>query len=262
MSQSTSTVTTAIWQESGDHPFQAERALCHGYDLHKTLMPRLSWTQMLLLLFTGQQPRPLHARLLNTLAVGLANPGPRDASVHAAMAAGNTGAPLSAALMAALSVGAGRSGGAREVFDCMRLWQQCGPHLHAWREGLTPRAVDRLWPAVAHPAGFDPVGVAAGLLAVKTLALLVEQAGPSAPALAWLHTHRVELEGMAAGALSHTMVAATAFSDMGLNAEQGEALYLLLRLPGAAAHALEQAHKSYRDFPFPKIELVEPGEAL
>ncbi len=45
-------------------------------------------------------------------------------------------------------------------------------------------------------------------------------------------------------------VAAAAFRDLGLNAEQGEMLYLLLRLPGAAAHALEQKQVGFKRFPF------------
>ena len=34
-------------------------------------------------------------------------------------------------------------------------------------------------------------------------------------------------------------------------------LYLLLRLPGAAAHALEQKQISHRNFPFFSLELAE-----
>lgn len=50
-------------------------------------------------------------------------------------------------------------------------------------------------------------------------------------------------------------VAAAAFADLGFAAEQGEMLYLLLRLPGAAVHALEQRQCSYKKFPFFQLEL-------
>ena len=270
MPASTSTITTAIWHEQpqATQLFQSQRASCYGYDLHASLMPRASLAEMLLLLFTGEQPCAEHAQLLNALAVGLANPGPRDASVHAAMAAGATGAPAASALMAALGVGAGRSGGAREVFDCMRLWQQCGPDAHAWAQHLGPRPIDKIWPAVEHAPGFDAVGSAAGPLAVKTLLALTELPGLSSGqpaqqgALSWLARHHAQLEQAAGGALSHTLVAAMTFIELGLNPSQGEMLYLLLRLPGAAAHALEQSRKSYTEFPFPRIELVAPGELL
>ena len=43
---------------------------------------------------------------------------------------------------------------------------------------------------------------------------------------------------------------ATAFTDLDLNSYQGDILFLLLRLPGAAAHALEQKRKGVGKFPF------------
>jgi citrate synthase len=38
---------------------------------------------------------------------------------------------------------------------------------------------------------------------------------------------------------------------------EGEMLYLLLRLPGAAAHALEQERLGYKRFPFYAVELED-----
>jgi citrate synthase len=45
-------------------------------------------------------------------------------------------------------------------------------------------------------------------------------------------------------------VAAAALIDLAFSPEQGEMLYLLLRLPGAAVHALEQQGYGWRRFPF------------
>jgi citrate synthase len=50
-------------------------------------------------------------------------------------------------------------------------------------------------------------------------------------------------------------VAAAAFSDLGFTPVQGEMLHLLMRLPGAAAHALEQWQYGHRKFPFFTVEL-------
>jgi citrate synthase len=52
-------------------------------------------------------------------------------------------------------------------------------------------------------------------------------------------------------------VAAAALSDLGFSAEQGDMLYLLLRLPGAAAHALEQVNYGFKRFPYPQIDLLD-----
>ena len=43
---------------------------------------------------------------------------------------------------------------------------------------------------------------------------------------------------------------AAAFIDLGLTADQAEMVYLLLRLTGAAAHALEQRDPGHKQFPF------------
>jgi len=50
--------------------------------------------------------------------------------------------------------------------------------------------------------------------------------------------------------------------DLGFSPEQGEMLHLLLRLPGAAVHALEQRDGGYKNFPFFRVELEnDPGPA-
>jgi len=54
-----------------------------------------------------------------------------------------------------------------------------------------------------------------------------------------------------------TGVAAAALSDLGFSPAEGEMLYLLLRLPGAAAHALEQQEQGYQRFPFYPVELLD-----
>ncbi|NIX36083.1 MAG: citryl-CoA lyase, partial [Nitrospinaceae bacterium] len=41
-----------------------------------------------------------------------------------------------------------------------------------------------------------------------------------------------------------------AFTDLAFEPEQAEMLFLLLRLPGAAAHALEQRHVGHKRYPF------------
>ena len=61
-----------------------------------------------------------------------------------------------------------------------------------------------------------------------------------------------------------TGVAAAALFDLGFTAEQAEMLFLLLRLPGAAAHALEQQALGWRKFPFigSRVELEDDPGAM
>jgi citrate synthase len=116
-----------IWLEEPEpnNAFACRAAYCHGYDVYGEMVGSAGWADMLYLLFKGEAPTRSQAAALQILAVALANPGPRDASVHAAMCAGVGGSPAAAALTAALAVGAGGAGGARELFLAMEGWLAC-----------------------------------------------------------------------------------------------------------------------------------------
>lgn len=248
----TESIHTRIWREEpeADNPFATKVAYCHGYDVYGEMLGQARWVEMLYLLFRGERPTAVQADLLEALAVGLANPGPRDGSVHAAMCGGIGGSASASCLIAALAVGAGQFGGSREVFMVMEGWQCCGCNIAAWEKYLTQKTPDiaSIWPTSEHPVGFDPHGVKTSQPVVKTLCRLAE-CSPG-ERLSWLRNHRIQLETITGYPLSLAGVAAAAFADLDLTAEQGEMLHLLLRLPGAAAHALEQKHLGHKDFPF------------
>ena len=250
-------VRTRIWLEEPepDNAFATRKAYCHGYDVYGEMLGHVRWVDMLYLLFRGQAPDAAQATLLEALAVALANPGPRDPSVHAAMCAGVGGSPAASALMAALAVGAGQHTGAREVFHAIGLWDACGDELTAWLEQLEAPASDSgsIWPAVTHAPGFDPHGVSTPTTVLQALENLARMS--PGPYLRWLCSHRAELEAAAGMPLALSGVAAAAFADLGLTPEEGEMLHLLLRLPGAAAHALEQRTKGHKAFPFFALDL-------
>lgn len=262
MPQSTSIITTAIWHET---PVAANARLgaevrIHGYDVFGQVVKEASLVDMLHLLMTGEAPTPRSAQMLNRLAIALANPGPRDPSVYAAMCGGIGGSTAAACLMAALAGGAGRHGGAREVYDCMQLWEAHAEDLAGWATAAGPRGVDGVWPASTHAAGFDPVSTEASPIVQQTLAALVELYGEgTGTPLHWLHQNREALEAQTGAGVSMPFVAALAFVHLKLSPEMGEMAFLLLRLPGAAAHAHEQSLKKYTEFPFPAIELIEKG---
>jgi len=251
------TITTGIWLEEPepDNSFATRAAHCRGYDVYGQMLGHARWLDMLWLLFRGEAASAAQSQLLENLALALANPGPRDAAVHAAMCAGVGGSTAAAALMAALSVGAGQYGGARDVWLAMQDVNACGRDLVAWRHRLAapPADVATIWPACEHAPGFDPHGVGCATIVKQTLAALAAcGAGPQLP---WLHEHRATLEAAAHAPLAMSGVAAAAFSDLGFTPDQGEMLHLLLRLPGAAAHALEQRESGHKRFPFFELDL-------
>jgi citrate synthase len=254
----TAYLQSRIWLEEPepDNPFAARAAYCHGYDVYGEMLGNSGWADMTFLLFRGEAPSRSQSAMLEILAVALANPGPRDASVHAAMCGGVGGSLSAASLVAALAVGAGTSGGAREVLLAMEAWRSCGKNPDAWSAlwAAGPRPQSDHKPECQHPAGFDPHGVSAATPVMQTLSRLA--AFDSASLTAWLRDNLGTLEKSAGHPLAMTGVAAAALADLGFDPEQGEMLFLLLRLPGAAAHALEQRESGHKKFPFYKIELA------
>jgi len=250
-------IHTRIWKEEpeADNPFAAKAAYCHGYDVFGQMLGNARWVEMLYLLFRGEAPGAAQAKLIEALAVALANPGPRDPSVHAAMCAGVCGSTAASMLVAALAAGAGGLGGGRDVLHALRAWQACGTQMEAWAallSGEPEKALD-IWPDLEHQAGFEPHGTGRAGIVQKALACL---AGLSCgPHLPWLAANAGALERAAGRPLSLAGVAAAAYHDLGFSPEEGEMLHLLLRLPGAAAHALEQKDNGFRKFPFFSIEV-------
>ncbi len=262
--QAAHVIHTGIWQEQAepDNPFAAALCRCHGYDVYGDLLGKASYIEYLYLLFKGERPAADTRAVLEVLALALANPGPRDPSVHAAMSLGATGAPAASTLIAALSAGAGSSGGAREVLLAMQIWESCDTDLAAWCAKLAQPEEHRpiFWPKAGHPPGFDPHGVRCATPVLQLLGAL--RSARSCTRLNWLARERAALEQAVGLPLAQVAVVAAAFSDLGFSAAEGEMLFLLLRLPGAAAHALEQRAQGFRQFPFFDIELDnDPGPA-
>jgi citrate synthase len=250
-----------IWLEEpeADNPFAARAAYCHGYDVYGQMLGRAGWTGMIFLLFRGEAPTRAQAAALDVLAVALANPGPRDASVNAAMCGGVGGSTAAASLIAALAVGAGGSGGSREVFLAMESWAACGRDAEAWRKRHAEPEDEAagIWPAREHAAGFDPHGIRTATPVKQVLDALAALAPSAGSNAAWLQTHLAEMESAAGRPLAMAGAAAAAFTDLGFSPEEGEMLFLLLRLPGAAAHALEQGGFGHKRFPFYRLELQD-----
>lgn len=252
-------IHTRIWQEEAelDNDFATRAAYCRGFDVFGEMVGNARWVEMFFLLFREELPSAAALDMLEALAVGLANPGPRDASIHAAMCGGVAGSTAASSLIAALSVGAGRNGGAREVFDAMTMWLSCGTDLASWvtYDANTRTEVVEIWPAREHTPGFDVHGVATSKVVCQLLEKLA--AIGVTDGLSWLRDHRKDIEKAVGLPLALTGVAAVALADLGFSPKEGEMLYLLLRLPGAAAHALEQESYGYKRFPFYPVDLED-----
>ena len=268
MTDTKENITTKIWYEEpeSDNPFASKTSYCSGYDVYGDLLGKVSWSEYIYLLFKLEKPQPWQSKLIESIAVAIANPGPRDLSVRAAMNGGVGGSTAASCLMAALAPGAGKNGGAREVYQVMRLWQQCQFDLTLWQQKLTDyedeQAVE-VWPASEHSPGFDPYGESCATPVLQTLEHLTKITPDGA--LTYLSNNRKQLEQYAERPLAMTGVIAAAFTDLELSDEQAEMLFLLLRLPGAAVHSLEQKKLGWRKYPFfnDGLKLTDdPGPAI
>jgi len=246
-------ITTKIWREEAepDNPFAATASYCAGYDVYGDLLGKVSFIEYLWLLFKLDPPSKAQVRTLEGLAVALANPGPRDASVRGAMNAGVGGSTHAAALIASISIGAGNLGGAREVFTAMQYWQQCGTDIDSWINIIkNPPLYDTgdVWPEMEHTPGFDPNGASCPKPVRQLLNHLANIEHNDE--LIWLQSNRLLLEQQAQSPLSFSGIAAATFFTLDFKPEEAEMLFLLLRLPGAAAHALEQERMGWNRYPF------------
>lgn len=246
-------VTTKIWTEvaEADNPFAAAACYCSGFDVYGDLLGKASYIEYLYLLFKLEPPTEQQKKLLEGLAIALANPGPRDHSVRAAMNAGVGGSTRASALIAAVAVGAGNLGGGREVYNAVHYWEQCGTQLSIWEEMIKNPPVEErvdVWIPMEHAPGFDPNGTSCTTPVRQTLSYLADIG--CCEKLNWLDQNREVLEGYASAPLAMSGVAAAVMHDLELTPDQSEMLFILLRLPGAAVHALEQEGLGWRRYPF------------
>jgi citrate synthase len=247
------TISTKIWDEKAepDNPFAAASCHCSGFDVYGDLLNNASYIDYLYLLFKLDPPNQNQSKILEALAIALANLGPRDHAVRAAMNAGVGGSTHASALIAALSVGAGNLGGAREVFYGIEYWQTCGREMDKWHNLIaSPPKQARLdvWLPMEHTPGFDPNGVTCPTPVIQTLECLADI--DTADHLKWLRDNRTTLESKVGYPLAFSGLAAAAFYQLDFQPEQAEMLFMLLRLPGAAVHALEQEKLGWRKYPF------------
>lgn len=253
----TQTIKTRFWEEEAnpDNPFAEEACFCAGYDVYGDLLGKISWFEYLYLQIKGEKISPSNAELFENLAISLANPGPRDQSVRAAMSAGVGGSTPASAIMAALAVGAGQYNGARELFLASKMWESNRQDLELWTSNLRdfPKKGKRqdIWPEMEHPPGFDTYGTQCPKPVQQILDCLCDHTEKNS-ALRWLKTNQPALQEAARHPISKIAVAAAAMKDLDFTPEEAEMLYLMLRLPGVIAHTLERNDFGWREHPFPR----------
>lgn len=214
-------MSTSITQETplAGNPYVAAERLTCGYS-QTDLVRGCSYIEILFLMLQGELPDSAQQRLLETLLVGLSNPGPNHPAVRAAMTAGLSKSNPEHLLPLGLLV----AGEARTTVSAWDFLHQ------AATEGESANC------ETAPPGFGDCFGKPDPLLAQLARSL---QATGNWPVLTWALTLTGRLAPMGVGWRIPGLVAAVA-CDLGLHARQALALYQLAVAPAIVAHGLEQ----------------------
>jgi len=241
---------TRIWKEipSTSNPYVAQRCLCHGYDL-LDLMQQRNYADMVYLLVRGELPSSNQRKLLETLMVGLCNPGPRHPATRAAMNAGIGKTDTAHILPIALSIMGGAHLGGSEVQASMRFMRR---HIRRSPQAVTNELLESV-PSqkrgdVHIAPGFGTHFGAIDIMSERIVSILVpfKAAGK---AIQWGSELVDQLHNYGYGWLI-SGIAAAVFLDLGFHPRAGAGLFQLLCAPGLLAHGLEFVNKPITAMPF------------
>lgn len=242
---------TQLWSEipSPHNPYLAETCYCHGYNLIDLLRKR-GFVEVLYLLFQGELPDKEQSQILESLMIGLINPGPRHPATRAAINTGIGKTDTAHILPIGLITLGGTHLGGNEVAASMRFLNKSS------RKDPVETAKDLLNNTTCRPEGdwhcapgfgtrfngIDPLP--------KQIASAISRLPGCGKILQWANNFAICLEEEAGCGWLSTGVAAAVFSDLGFHPRAGAGLFQLINAPGLLAHGLEMANKPINAMPF------------
>jgi citrate synthase len=222
---------------------EPNKIMVRGYPVDE-MMGRVSFAEAIYLLLLGELPSPAIGRLMEALLVSSIDHGVTPPSTLAARNVATTGAPLRACVAAGILAFGQYHGG--DIAACMKFLDA---GLERVRQGASyddaAAALVREWRAAGErPPGFGHRFHSRDPRATRLLQMALEleiegahvqmvraieralaaAAGPNEPALP------VNVDGAIAAVCG----------DLGLDAEIGNALFIISRVPGIIAHAHEE----------------------
>lgn len=249
-SKFSSKIRTRLWAETPSlhNPYIAQSCRCHGYDLFE-LIEKRTFIDVLYLLFQGELPGTDQARILETLMIGLINPGPRHPAARAAM---NTGVGKSDTAhilpIGQITIGGSYLGG-NEVAASMRFLNK------TYRKD--PRDVVQHLLESSHKPDEGDWHVVPGFgtrfggldLISRQLAAIIAQMPGIGGVMRWAGNLAGLLEKTAHCSWLSTGLAAAVLSDLGFHPTSGAGLFQLINSPGILAHGVEMANKPITAMP-------------
>jgi citrate synthase len=237
---------------------EPNKILVRGFPLDE-MMGRLSFGEAIYLLLQGELPTPATGRLLEALLVSFIDHGATPPSTLAARNTATTGASLRACVAAGV-LGFGRYFGG-DITACMELLDQ-GLALCRGGRSIQEAAVTILAPYLESgetPPGFghryhtrDPRAARLFQMAME-LELDAEHVRMIRAVEIALHRHEDDAKEKQLPINIDGAIAAVC-SDLGLRPDVADALFLISRIPGLAAHALEERERH------PPMRQIDPKD--
>jgi citrate synthase len=236
---------------------EPNKILVRGFPLDE-MMGRLSFGEAIYLLLQGELPTPAIGRLMEALLVSFIDHGATPPSTLAARNTATTGAPLRACVASGV-LGFGRYFGG-DITACMELLDE-GLALVRAGKSITDAASEVLGPHFDTgevPPGFGHRYHSRDPRAARLfqMAMELELDGEHVRfirALDFALQHAHEKDGKVVPINIDGAIAAVC-GDLGLKPDVAEALFVISRVPGIAAHALEERERH------PPMRQIDPKD--
>jgi citrate synthase len=220
------------------------KILVRGYPLDE-VMGRVGFGETIYLLLTGELPTPSIGRLIEAMLVSFIDHGATPPSTNAARNAATTGSSLRSAVAAGVLSFGRHYGG--DILAC-RTWLDDG--LALTREGRTVQAAaDALVESAVAKGDIPPPGFGhryhtkdPRAMRLLQMAHELDAEGPYTRLIRGIERALANHPGLKDRPLPVNVdgVVAAVCGDLGLPPETADALLLISRVPGLAAHALEE----------------------
>ena len=237
---------------------QPNKILVRGYSLDE-MMGRVSFGEAVYLVLTGELPSAAVGRLVEALLVSALDHGATPPSTLAARNVATTGAPMRAAAAAGVLAFGTPLGGGGSIDGCFRFLDDGLGLVGEWVsfDDAARRQVDQALASGRTPPGFghrfhsrDPR--AARLL---QMALELELEGRYIQFLRAVERVLAERRDAAQDrplSINIDGAIAAVCGDLGMDAETANVLFMVSRLPGIVAHAIEERRRQ------PPMRQIDP----
>ena len=242
------TATADTWH-TGITLIEPNRILVRGYRLDE-LTGRLSFGEAVYLLLSGEVPSASVGRLMDALLVSSIDHGATPPSTLAARNVATTGAPIRTAAAAGLLAFGSPLGGGGAIRACLSFLDEGLALVGEWvsHDDAARRLVDQAREQDRIPPGFghrfhtrDPR--AARLL---QMALELDLDGPHVQFIRAVERVLAERHDDASSQpaqVNEDGAIAAICGDLGFDADTASAVFMISRLPGIVAHALEEQRR-------------------